>query len=200
LRGAVRTIAVMSLRITAVAKTAIHAFDDFKADRIVAEGNQGGNMVRYTLTTVRKDLPITIVHASQSKQARAEPVSALYEQKKVSHAKAFAELEDQLCTWEPLSGDESPDRLDALVWAMTDLFLRGHEPVKFPGAYVVQRVLFDSRCPSHLPPGLVSRDSAPDGGAGYVHIVVHFFMLLAPRCRVYARTVRDRERANIFAC
>jgi phage terminase large subunit-like protein len=121
------------------ARTAVHAFDDYSADRIVAEGNQGGDMVRHTLSTVRKDLPISIVHASQSKQARAEPVSALYEQRKVSHAKPFAELEDQLCTWEPLSGDESPDRLDALVWAMTDLFLRAHEPVRFPGAFVVQR-------------------------------------------------------------
>ena len=71
--------------------------------------------------------------------ARAEPVSALYEQRKVSHARAFSELEDQLCTWEPLSGDPSPDRLDALVWALTDLFLRGAEPLRMVPAYVAGR-------------------------------------------------------------
>jgi len=87
------------------ARVAIDAMDKYKADRIVAEANQGGDMVRHTLTTVRKDIPIAIVHASQSKQARAEPVSALYEQKKISHVVAFPELEDQCCTWEPLSGD-----------------------------------------------------------------------------------------------
>jgi phage terminase large subunit-like protein len=100
---------------------AIRAFDDWFADRIVAEGNQGGEMVRYTIQTVRKNAPITIVQASRSKQARAEPVAALYEQGKVSHIGAFPELEDQLCSWEPLSGMPSPDRLDALVWAITEL-------------------------------------------------------------------------------
>ena len=106
------------------ARKAVMAFDEHDADRIVAEGNQGGELVRMNLNTVRPNLPIRIVHASRSKQARAEPVAALYEQKKVTHVKPFPELEDQLCTWEPLSGDESPDRLDALVWAMTDLMLK----------------------------------------------------------------------------
>lgn len=103
------------------AQVAVNLFDELGADRIVAEGNQGGNMVRHTIQTVRKNVPITIVHASVSKQARAEPVSALYEQNRVIHVEAFPELEDQQCTWEPLSGDPSPDRLDALVWAMTNL-------------------------------------------------------------------------------
>ena len=105
------------------AKVAIGLYDDLKADRIVAEGNQGGDMVRHTIETVRKNASISIVHASRSKQARAEPVAALYEQGRVKHVKAFPELEDQLCTWEPLSGDPSPDRLDAMVWALTELML-----------------------------------------------------------------------------
>ena len=77
------------------------------------------------LAAVRPNLPVRIVFARHSKQARAEPVSALYEQGKVSHIKPFPELEDQQCTWEPLSGDPSPDRLDAMVWAITDLMLKG---------------------------------------------------------------------------
>jgi phage terminase large subunit-like protein len=133
------------------ARAAIKAFDDFKADRIVAEANQGGDMVRHTLKTVRDNMPIRLVHASVSKQARAEPVSALYEQKKITHCKAFAELEDQLCTWEPLSGDPSPDRLDALVWALTELFLRGGEPLRMVPAYVAgtpgHAQLTDIHCP-----------------------------------------------------
>jgi phage terminase large subunit-like protein len=79
----------------------IKAYDEWKADRIVAEGNQGGEMVRLTLNTARKDVPIRIVHAAHSKQARAEPVAALYEQFKITHMKPFTELEDQLCAWEP---------------------------------------------------------------------------------------------------
>jgi phage terminase large subunit-like protein len=110
-------------------KEAVRLFDLHHADRIVAEGNQGGDMVRHTLETVRKNVPISIVHASRSKQARAEPVAALYEQGRVFHVKHFIELEDQMCTWEPLSPDPSippapsPDRLDAMVWALTNLML-----------------------------------------------------------------------------
>jgi phage terminase large subunit-like protein len=104
-------------------RVAVKMFDDFKADRIVAEGNQGGDMVRHVLETVRPNIPVTIVHASRSKQARAEPVAALYEQGRVHHVKPFPDLEDQMCTWEPLSGDPSPDRLDAMVWAFTNLML-----------------------------------------------------------------------------
>lgn len=108
---------------SAWARRAVALFDELKADRIVAEGNQGGEMVRHTLETVRPNLPIRIVHASRGKQARAEPVSALYEQGRVSHVGAFAELEDQLATWAPLEGNPSPDRLDAMVWALTDLMV-----------------------------------------------------------------------------
>jgi phage terminase large subunit-like protein len=105
------------------AARAVQAYETWSADRIVAEGNQGGEMVRHTIQTVRENLPVTIVHASRGKQARAEPVAALYEQGKVFHVKRFPVLEDQLCTWEPLEGQPSPDRLDALVWAFTDLMI-----------------------------------------------------------------------------
>jgi len=103
-------------------------YDKYKADRIIAEGNQGGELVRHTLNTVQPNTPISIVHASRSKQARAEPVAALYEQGKVTHIKPFPELEDQMCTWEPLGGDPSPDRLDALVWACYELMLKVRAP------------------------------------------------------------------------
>jgi len=107
------------------AKAAIALYDELGADRIVAEGNQGGEMVRHTLTTERKNLPIRIVHASNAKQARAEPVAALSEQDRLKHHGTLPELEDQLCTWAPLEGLPSPDRLDAMVWAFTDLMLGG---------------------------------------------------------------------------
>jgi phage terminase large subunit-like protein len=113
------------------AKEAVRLYEELHADRIVAEGNQGGNMVRHTIETVSKNVPITIVHASRSKQARAEPVAALYEQNRIFHVQPFPELEDQLCTWEPLSGDPSPDRLDALVWAITALMLGSVETIPF---------------------------------------------------------------------
>lgn len=100
------------------ARRVVAAFDEFAADRVVVEVNNGGDMVAHTLRTVRPTLPIETVHASRGKQTRAEPIAALYEQKRIWHVQAFAELEEQLCTWTPESGT-SPDRLDALVWALT---------------------------------------------------------------------------------
>ena len=105
------------------AHKALMLFDQFNADRIVAEGNQGGDMVRHTIHTERRTAPVTIVHARQGKSARAEPIAALYEQNRISHVSEFKELEDQMCTWEPLGNMPSPDRLDALVWALTALFI-----------------------------------------------------------------------------
>jgi predicted phage terminase large subunit-like protein len=103
------------------ARIAIGAYHEYKADRVVAESNQGGEMVQHVLRTVDADVPLRLVHASRGKVARAEPVAALYEQGKVSHVGSHAKLEDQLCTWQP--GMASPDRMDALVWAMTELML-----------------------------------------------------------------------------
>lgn len=108
------------------AHRAIQVLGTQSADRIVAEVNNGGEMVETTLRTVDADVPYKSVHASRGKQARAEPVAALYEQGRVHHVGGFDDLEDQLCGWVP--GKESPDRLDALVWAVTELKLgRGVE-------------------------------------------------------------------------
>ena len=103
------------------ARHAFAAFDASAADSIVIEVNQGGEMATNTLRTVRQDAPIISVRASRGKFARAEPVSALYEQGRVHHVGSFPTLEDQLCTWIPDGKHASPDRLDALVWGLTEL-------------------------------------------------------------------------------
>jgi phage terminase large subunit-like protein len=108
-----------------VAEKVVGLFEKYGADRIVAEKNQGGDMVRHTLETVAPNLPIRLVTASQGKKARAEPISALYEQGKVFHIPGLDLLEQQMVVWEPLGKTGSPDRLDACVWALTDLMLGG---------------------------------------------------------------------------
>ena len=111
------------------ARRTVALFDDLKADRVVAEANFGGAMVDANLRTVRRTLPITLVHASRGKAIRAEPIAAMYEQGKFSHAEDFTHLEDEMVSWSPLDPSApSPNRLDALVMAATDLFRRGGEP------------------------------------------------------------------------
>ena len=105
------------------ARRAIRLFDARSADRVIGEVNNGGQLIEVTLRTVRPNLAFKAVHASQGKRTRAEPVAALYEQGKVRHAGSFPALEDQLCNWTPGTGERSPDRLDALVWALTELML-----------------------------------------------------------------------------
>lgn len=117
------------------ASKAIELYHKHMADRIVAERNQGGDMVRHTLHTEDENVPIKLVHASRGKMARAEPVSALYEQGKVKHVKGLNELEDQMVQWEPLGSIGSPDRLDAMVWAITDLSLNGYAKPQLILAY-----------------------------------------------------------------
>lgn len=102
------------------ARRVVAAYDDWQADAIVVEVNQGGQMVAQTLRTVRPNLPIREVRASQGKRVRAEPISAMYEQGRIHHVGVFEELETQLTTWTPEDG-KSPDRLDALVWGMSEL-------------------------------------------------------------------------------
>jgi len=108
------------------AKKAVDLYKELGADRIVAEGNQGGEMVRQTLKSVDANVPVQIVHATRAKQARAEPVAALYEEGRIHHVGALSGLEDQMTAWVPGEGD-SPDRVDALVWAITDLMLAGSD-------------------------------------------------------------------------
>ena len=101
-------------------KRAVQGYKDWKADRIVAEVNNGGDMVVMVLQQVDKFVPVTKVHATRGKRMRAEPISALYEQGRVHHVGSFTKLEDQMVSWTPESND-SPDRLDALVWSLTEL-------------------------------------------------------------------------------
>ena len=107
------------------ATKAIALYNLYEADKIVAERNQGGDMVRSTLHTVDETVPVKLVHASRGKFARAEPVSSLYERGKVKHLRGLDALEDQLVQWEPLGSIGSPDRLDAMVWGITELALKG---------------------------------------------------------------------------
>lgn len=108
------------------ASRAIALYKKFSADRIIGEINQGGDMVESTLRSVDKNISYKEVRATKGKKLRAEPVASLYEQEKVYHIKRFSKLEDQLCTWQP--GEDSPDRLDALVWGLTELMLNEAGP------------------------------------------------------------------------
>ncbi|WP_416356022.1 DNA-packaging protein [Aureimonas phyllosphaerae] len=105
------------------AGAAVSLYRELEADRIVAEVNQGGEMVEAVLRAVAPDVPVSSVRATRGKWVRAEPVAALYEQGRVRHAGSFAELEDELCDFgtDGLSNGRSPDRLDAMVWAVTAL-------------------------------------------------------------------------------
>lgn len=103
------------------ARRVADAFARVRADTVVCEVNQGGDLVAATLRTVDPTLPVRSVRATRGKRLRAEPVAALYEQGRVRHAGAFDALEDQMTRFTGAPGDASPDRLDALVWALTDL-------------------------------------------------------------------------------
>lgn len=111
------------------ASRAVAAYHDFQADRLVAEVNQGGDMVEAVIRQIDRNVPVRPVRASRGKAARAEPVSALYEQGRVHHAGALPALEDEMAEFtrgfnRSIAG-WSPDRVDALVWALTDLMLTG---------------------------------------------------------------------------
>lgn len=109
------------------ARSVIRAYRRFEADRVVAEVNQGGELVETVLRQIDPAVPVRAVRATRGKVLRAEPVAALYEQHRVSHVGSFPLLEDEMSDFGPdgLSGGGSPDRVDALVWALTDLMLRG---------------------------------------------------------------------------
>lgn len=120
-------------------KRVIDAYHDNKADRVVAERNFGGAMVQHVIRSADPKVPFRELTASRSKMARAEPVAALYEQKKITHVGELAALEDQMCqlTSTEYLGKGSPDRLDALVWAVTDLMLTGAQRVPYVMPYSV---------------------------------------------------------------
>ena len=102
------------------AKQVVDAYDTHQADAVVVEVNNGGDMIPTILRQVRPGLPIKQVRATRGKQTRAEPIAALYEQGRIHHVGVLAKLEAQLTEWTP-DEPKSPDRLDALVWALTEL-------------------------------------------------------------------------------
>jgi phage terminase large subunit-like protein len=103
------------------ATAAVTAYHAHVADALIAEKNQGGEMVAAVLGAVPGAPPVKLVHASRGKHTRAEPVARLYEQGRVHHLGGFPQLEQQMVSWVP--GEDSPDRMDALVWALTELLL-----------------------------------------------------------------------------
>jgi phage terminase large subunit-like protein len=109
------------------AKAVAEAAQHWEADRVVAEANQGGAMVESVLRAADNCLPVKLVHASRGKVARAEPIAALYSSGCVQHRGHFPQLEDQMCGMmiggEYSGPGRSPDRADALVWALTELML-----------------------------------------------------------------------------
>lgn len=114
------------------ANKVVDLYHSFGCSRIVYESNQGKDLIPSLFKTVDENLPLRGVHASSAKIARAEPVSALYEQGKVFHVRnpqdpeaSLTELETQMTTYEPMGKHKSPDRYDAMVWALTDLMLKG---------------------------------------------------------------------------
>lgn len=117
------------------AERAIQVYHDLEADRVVAEVNNGGDMVELTLRTVDHTIPYKSLTASRGKQTRAEPVAAACERGHIHHVGRYHELEDELVTW--VSGMASPNRLDAYVWAATELGLVKHRSRKvrvwYPG-------------------------------------------------------------------
>jgi phage terminase large subunit-like protein len=121
------------------ARAAIAAYGAHGADRVIAEVNNGGEMVEATLRMIDPGVPFRAVRASRGKAARAEPVAALYEQGRLHHLGAFPQLEDQMCAFAPdfdrAAAGYSPDRVDALVWAVTELLVEPHAGESIYEAY-----------------------------------------------------------------
>jgi predicted phage terminase large subunit-like protein len=121
------------------ARKAVAAYHRWRADRIIAEKNNGGDMIASTIRSVESNIPFRAVHASRGKVIRAEPISALYEQGKIHHVGTFAELEDQMCAFtsdfDRGRSGYSPDRLDAMVWAFSELMVRQEAPQACFGSY-----------------------------------------------------------------
>jgi hypothetical protein len=106
-------------------EAAVTAYHEWGADLLVAEANNGGEMVKITIETIDQAPAVKLVHASRNKRTRAEPIQKLSADGRVSHVGVFPQLEKQLCSWDPSAGMRSPDRLDAYVWVLTELMLGG---------------------------------------------------------------------------
>jgi len=106
--------------VTGWGSTVSKEYEKWQADRVVAESNQGGDLVKMNIRNYNRNIPITMVRATRGKALRAEPIADLYDRGLVHHVGYFSELEDELCTWTPLE-KVSPNRLDAVVWGLTYL-------------------------------------------------------------------------------
>jgi phage terminase large subunit-like protein len=125
------------------ARRAVSLYEQLNADCIVCESNFGGAMVESTIKQTNTRARVKMVTASRGKAVRAEPVVALYEQSRVHHVGQFPELEDQLCGWSPVDSTHSPDRLDALVWAVSEL-MGARGPIRISPEAMA---LFSKPCP-----------------------------------------------------
>lgn len=125
-------IADLSGRMTPAqwAARAVEAYYKYRADRVVAEVNQGGDLVEHTLRAIDPAISYKAVHASRGKVTRAEPVAALDSRGAIHHLGVMAALEDQMCRFDPLDDMHSPDRVDARVWALTELMLNQRPPAR----------------------------------------------------------------------
>ena len=125
-------IADLSGRMTPAqwASAVVSAYYKYQADRVVAEVNQGGDLVEHTLRGFDPSIAYKSVHASRGKIARAEPVAALDARGMVHHLGVFPAMEDQMCRFDPLQDSKSPDRVDARVWALTELMLSARQAPK----------------------------------------------------------------------
>ncbi len=112
------------------AQTAVNLYHEYEANRIVAESNQGGDLVKDAIHNIDRNIKVVMVHASKSKKARAEPVAMLYDQGKISHVQGLMKLEEEMTTWIPQETKWSPNRIDANVWAFFDLFNLGKQAKK----------------------------------------------------------------------
>ena len=112
------------------AEIATAAYKRYKADRIIGEVNNGGDLVEANIRGVAPNVAYRGVRASRGKMVRAEPVAALYEQRRVHHVGAFPNLEDEMCSFVPGHNMKSPDRMDAMVWAVTDLVVDPEEEIR----------------------------------------------------------------------
>jgi phage terminase large subunit-like protein len=118
------------------AARAVALYYKHKADRIVAEVNNGGDLVTHAIHVVDPMVPVKVVRASRGKYVRAEPIAAMYERRRFHHAGHFPELEEQMVEFQPGDNAGSPDRMDALVWGATDLFLSGEADAASLAAYL----------------------------------------------------------------
>ena len=105
------------------AKQAVSAYYRWNADRVIAEVNNGGDLVEAVIRQIDKNVSYKSVHATRDKLTRAEPIAALYEQGKAHHVGQLLDLELEMTSWESKKGEKSPNRIDALVWAGTELVL-----------------------------------------------------------------------------